>query len=261
MDKRRKKRIVLALGFILVLALAFFGQNNVKREKIEISQEEDRPNNIENKEPDLKKEEIKAEDLESNESEEKEASSPDSQEEKEGKNREDEKKEVAKNREKEELKEVKEEKKDSSSEAKTKPVADKTKEEKKARVSMTINCQSINENIDKFNKDKLQLLPKNGILYSQANLEIKEGETAFDLLLREMKAAGIHLDFEYNPIYKSHYVKGINNIYEFDCGELSGWTYRVNGQIPNYGASSYKLKDGDKLEWIYTTNISKDIGG
>jgi len=36
--------------------------------------------------------------------------------------------------------------------------------------------------------------------------------------------------------------------------------YSVNGEYPNYGASSYNLKDGDKVEWRYTCNLGSDVG-
>ena len=54
--------------------------------------------------------------------------------------------------------------------------------------------------------------------------------------------------------------QGINQLYEFDCGKNSGWMYSVNGEYPNYGASSYNLKDGDKVEWRYTCNLGSDVG-
>ena len=55
------------------------------------------------------------------------------------------------------------------------------------------------------------------------------------------------------------YIAGINYLYEFDFGELSGWTYRVNGEVPSVGCDKYELKDGDKVEWIYTCELGKDI--
>ena len=39
---------------------------------------------------------------------------------------------------------------------------------------------------------------------------------------REMKKAKIHMEFRNTPIYNSAYIMGINNLYEFDVGELSG---------------------------------------
>ena len=60
------------------------------------------------------------------------------------------------------------------------------------------------------------------------------------------------LEYSYTPMYGSYYVEGINHLYEFDCGSQSGWMYKVNGWFPNYGCSSYKLKDGDAIVWSYT---------
>jgi uncharacterized membrane-anchored protein len=57
------------------------------------------------------------------------------------------------------------------------------------------------------------------------------------------------------------YIQGINNIYEFDAGALSGWMYRVNGWFPNYGASRYVVQQGDVIEWVYTCDLGRDVGG
>ena len=62
-----------------------------------------------------------------------------------------------------------------------------------------------------------------------------------------------HLD-----VYKR---QGIHNLYEFDCGELSGWMYNVNGWFPNYGCSRYALQDGDVIRWRYTCDLGADVGG
>ena len=56
-------------------------------------------------------------------------------------------------------------------------------------------------------------------------------------------------------------IEGIGNLYEFDCGELSGWMYTVNGQAPNYGCSQYQLEDGDVVEWIYSCDMGRDANG
>ena len=69
------------------------------------------------------------------------------------------------------------------------------------------------------------------------------------------------MEFSETPLYGSTYIEGIGNLYEFDCGALSGWMYRVNGTFPNYGCSSYILSDGDVVEWVYTCDLGKDVGG
>ncbi len=62
-------------------------------------------------------------------------------------------------------------------------------------------------------------------------------------------------------MYNSAYIEGINNLYEFDCGSLSGWMYKVNEWFPNYGCSRYELKNGDDVVWCYTCDLGYDVGG
>lgn len=125
--------------------------------------------------------------------------------------------------------------------------------------TLTVSCGAINNNISLLNPDKLELVPSDGIILSMT-AAFSEGESVFDLLLREMKNAAIHFEFV-KTVSGSAYIEGINNIYEFDCGPLSGWMYKVNGWFPNYGCSGYQLKDGDVVELIYTCDLGADVGG
>lgn len=133
--------------------------------------------------------------------------------------------------------------------------------EKKLTVTLSVTAKTILDNMDSFNKDKLEVLPEGGVIYKAQTVTFYEGESVFDVLLREMKKNKIHMEFSMTPIYNSNYVEGINNLYEFDCGELSGWMYKVNGWFPNYGSSRYVLKDGDVVDWVYTCDLGRDIGG
>ena len=72
---------------------------------------------------------------------------------------------------------------------------------------------------------------------------------------------GILFEFETTPLYSGVYIEGIANLYEFDCGPLSGWMYAVNGAFPNYGCGTCKVKSGDRIQWIYTCDLGRDIGG
>ena len=127
--------------------------------------------------------------------------------------------------------------------------------------TLSITCNTILDNMDKFDQAKLEVLPKDGVIYKTKEVVFYEGESVFDVLLRETRDNKIHMEFVDTPIYNSNYIEGINNIYEFDCGELSGWMYKVNDWFPNYGCSRYQLKDGDKIEWVYTCDLGKDVGG
>ncbi|MVO98656.1 DUF4430 domain-containing protein [Paenibacillus sp. N10] len=149
-------------------------------------------------------------------------------------------------------------------EGKPKPVEwqdTKVNKNKSLTVTLSVSAKTILNNMDLFNKDKLEVLPKDGVIYKTKKVTFYEGESVFDVLLREMKASKIHMEFEMTPIYNSNYIEGIHNLYEFDCGELSGWMYKVNGWFPNYGSSRYMLKDGDVVEWLYTCDLGRDIGG
>lgn len=127
--------------------------------------------------------------------------------------------------------------------------------------TMSVRCDTILKNIAWLDEEKLALVPKDGIIYAEQTVTFYEGESVFNLLVREMKRNKIHLEFENTPIYNSAYIEGIGNLYEFDCGELSGWMYKVNGWFPNYGCSRYQLKEGDMVEWVYTCDLGADVGG
>ena len=55
-------------------------------------------------------------------------------------------------------------------------------------------------------------------------------------------------------------MQGINYLYEYSCGPLSGWMFRVNGEYPGKGCSNYILQDGDQVEWVYTCDLGRDVG-
>lgn len=126
-------------------------------------------------------------------------------------------------------------------------------------VTISITCHTILNNLDKVSDNKKGIIPSNGVILSQKQVEINDGDTVFDVLLRETRKQRIHMDFVESPVYGSAYIKGINNIYEFDAGELSGWMYSVNGVFPNYGCSICNLNDGDVIQWMYTCDLGKDL--
>ena len=126
--------------------------------------------------------------------------------------------------------------------------------------TFSIECSTILNNLKDLDPDKRELVPVGGVILAPTKVTFYEGESVFDVLQRVCKEKGIHLESSWTPIYNSAYIEGIHNLYEFDCGELSGWMYRVNGWYPNYGCSRYQLADGEKVEWRYTCDLGKDVG-
>lgn len=250
--KNNKKRIILCLAVLLVLVAAFFAGGNQPKKKPAESTE---PVRIEEKEQgcDEKKEEVNEGVLqeEKEAAQEKQASPAEKKETPE----EEPPAEIEKKPE-EEKQEIKEEP------AKQEPKAEKEESnDGEHTCTLSVRCDKILENMSLMKSGKREIVPSDGVIYGEKTVTFYEGESVFNILVREMKQNKIHLEFVNTPIYNSAYIEGIANIYEFDCGELSGWMYSVNGVFPNYGCSRYELKDGDKVEWIYTCDLGNDIGG
>ena len=128
--------------------------------------------------------------------------------------------------------------------------------------TLSISCATILDNMDLCKKEKRELVPEDGWILKPMTVTFYEGESVFNILQRTCKQQKIHMEFENTPIYNSAYIEGINNLYEFDVGNTSGWMYKVNGWFPNYGCSRYALQQGDEICWMYTcVGLGEDIGG
>jgi len=127
--------------------------------------------------------------------------------------------------------------------------------------TISVRCDTILGRMDKLSPAKRDIVPSNGVILQTRTVTFTEGESVFDVLKRVTQSERIHMDFDNNPLYNSAYVAAIGNLYERDAGELSGWMYRVNGVYPSYGSSKCALKQGDVVEWLYTCDLGKDIGG
>ena len=128
--------------------------------------------------------------------------------------------------------------------------------------TIEIRCDTILDNLADLTAGKEGYVPQNGVILAASKVTFHEGDTAFDVLKKACELAGIHLEYAWTPGYDSYYIEGINNLYEFDCGEQSGWMYKVNGWFPNYGCSSYKPEDGDVMVWCFTCKgLGADVGG
>ena len=118
-------------------------------------------------------------------------------------------------------------------------------------VKVTVRCDTVaGEKDEKYT-------PKNGVILEETAVGIDEGDTVYDVLLYLSKKYG--LSFEVTGAGELTYVRGINYLYEFDFGDLSGWVYRVNGETPSGGCAACKLKNGDTVAWLYTKDLGNDV--
>ena len=122
-----------------------------------------------------------------------------------------------------------------------------------------ISCETALKN-EALNEKKRSLLPGDGIIIRDTDVSFSEGESVFDVLKRVCTEHKIHLEFSIIPLTGGAYIEGINNLYEFDCGSVSGWMYSVNGDFKNVGCSDCMVADGDRISWQYSCDLGSDIG-
>lgn len=127
---------------------------------------------------------------------------------------------------------------------------------------LQIRCDSILAHRDELQKGKDKYLPEDGMLLARQDVDLFEGETAFDVLRRVCAERGLQLEYDYTPVYDAYYVEGIGNLYERDCGRMSGWLFKVDGTFPNLGPSKLAVEPGQFVEWVFTCDGSEmDEGG
>lgn len=131
-------------------------------------------------------------------------------------------------------------------------------------VKISIRCDTVLQNYDSLDAAlrSEEFVPRDGVILPETEYVLREGDTVFDILNRAMRYNQIQMEYEGadKNSFASVYIEGINYLYAFSCGPLSGWMYRVNGDFPNYGCSRYTLHDGDVIEWVYTCDLGKDVG-
>ena len=129
-----------------------------------------------------------------------------------------------------------------------------------ATCTVSIRCASLLDHMSDLDAEKAELVPQDGWILAPTTVEFSEGQSAFEVLLDTVKANAIHMEYQATALYDTAYIEGIGGIYEFDCGALSGWMYRVNGWFPNYGSSRYGVQAGDTIEWVYSCDLGVDVG-
>ena len=118
-------------------------------------------------------------------------------------------------------------------------------------VTMSIRCDILK---GKKLKDHI---PEDFCILDTTEFKLEEGETVYDILLEAAKEYSISVEHEGSSDIV--YISGINYLYENDYGDLSGWVYKVNGELPSVGCGGYTLKPGDKIEWCYTLDLGNDV--
>jgi hypothetical protein len=114
-------------------------------------------------------------------------------------------------------------------------------------VTLTVRCDNVP------GLDQIDYLPNDGIILAASSYEIEEGETVYEILIQAARANKLHVDVTGSG--EGAYVRGISYLYEQQHGDLSGWTYTVNGASPSVGCGAYILSDGDEIIFEYSLTL------
>ncbi len=126
--------------------------------------------------------------------------------------------------------------------------ADKEKTAPVGTVTLTIRCDTI------VGAGNNEYVPADGVILDTTDFVIEKNDTVYDILTEAARKYNIQLESR-----SGGYISGINYLYEFDYGDLSGWIYHVNGEAPFVMCSEYELSDGDRIEWLYTCELGNDL--
>ncbi|MGL4737216.1 MAG: DUF4430 domain-containing protein [Cellulosilyticaceae bacterium] len=86
-------------------------------------------------------------------------------------------------------------------------------------------------------------------------VDLFEGDTAWDVIERETTAREIAVEATKNEQFGSIYISSIDGDGEFDYGSGSGWKYSVNEKFPEVGVSAYDLADGDTVRLRFCVTV------
>ena len=113
-------------------------------------------------------------------------------------------------------------------------------------MTLSIRCDAV--------AGRAEHIPEDGVILAPVTLPLGEGDSVYTLLTDAARKYRIQVENDGGLL---PYVSGIAYLYEFDYGELSGWTYFVNGEQFLMSAGEYKPRSGDVIEWRYTTDLGE----
>lgn len=123
--------------------------------------------------------------------------------------------------------------------------------------TLLVECSVILDNMENLDPALEGHIPADGIILKKDTVNIGEKDSVYDILKRTLEKEGILMEASFTG--NMAYIEGIDNIYEFSCGQQSGWMYCVNGEYSNKSCSDYQVKDKDVIEWHYTCNLGEDL--
>lgn len=118
--------------------------------------------------------------------------------------------------------------------------------------TITIDCSIVLSNMDNLKDGKELYVPSDGYILKDYSIRATEEDSVYSLLKRACSENGIPLNTGNSGF--GIYVSGINNIEQKDCGNGSGWIYKINGKTPGHSAEKEKITHNSSIVWEYVTH-------
>ncbi|SHH22999.1 S-layer homology domain-containing protein [Tepidibacter thalassicus] len=106
--------------------------------------------------------------------------------------------------------------------------------------------------VDKKDTVYISIKGYKGYIIRKTKVEIEENDTVLDITKRILNKNSIDYDIS------GGFVESIDGLANGDKGAKSGWLYNVDGKTPDVGADSIEVRKGQKIEWYYTVDYTKD---
>ena len=130
-------------------------------------------------------------------------------------------------------------------------------------VTVSISCDRVFAHeadlVDSLKKSNI--LPKDGVILAETKVAITDGMTVFDVLDKVTRENKIQMDFvgAEESAFGVAYIRALGNLYEGNCGAYSGWSFLVDGEMPEESCAKYVLHDGQKIKWVFICDWDSDM--
>ncbi|MBR7552863.1 DUF4430 domain-containing protein [Allobacillus sp. GCM10007491] len=82
---------------------------------------------------------------------------------------------------------------------------------------------------------------------------LSDSPRAIHAIIQALEQSG---DNQLDLKYGGNYIAGINGLYEFDRGPMSGWMYYIDNEFVPVGVLEHKIEDGDSIVVFYVENYT-----
>ena len=131
------------------------------------------------------------------------------------------------------------------------------KKESGIKTSVSIDVSKIFDHKADLNQDKADFVPEDGKILGKVTVVIEEDSSAIDQLKKACDENDI--DYEISGSQYGDFVNGLGQIYSGDCGDWSGWMFKLNGEWAEKGADQTILNEGDEVEWVFICDYEADV--